>query len=40
MILGRTMTGRATVVALSLNNLVAVTVRRNWVTAGWHPPRD
>jgi hypothetical protein len=40
MILGRTATGRATVVALHLNNLVAVTVRRNWVTAGWHPPRD
>jgi len=40
MILGRTATGRATVVALSLNNLVAVTVRRNWATAGWHPPPD
>ena len=39
-IVGRTTTGRATVMALSLNNLVAVTVRRNWVTAGWHPPRD
>jgi hypothetical protein len=25
-------------VALSLNNLVAVTVRRNWVIAGWRPP--
>jgi hypothetical protein len=40
MILGRTVTGRATVAALSLNNLVVVTVRRNWITAGWHPPRD
>ena len=39
-ILRRTATGRATVVALSLNNLIAVTVRRNWVTAGWHPLRD
>ena len=39
MILGRTATGRTTVVALNLNNLVAVTVRRNWVSAGWHPPR-
>jgi hypothetical protein len=29
MILGRTAMGRAPVVALSLNNLVAVTVRRN-----------
>ena len=40
MILERTATGRATVVALSLNNLVAVTVRHNWVGAGWHLPRD
>jgi HNH endonuclease len=37
-IIGRTVTGRATVVALRLNNMVAVTVRRNWVAAGWHPP--
>jgi hypothetical protein len=22
----------------SKNNLVAVTVRRNWIKAGWHPP--
>lgn len=35
---GRTACGRATVVALNLNNLIAVTVRRNWVAAGWHPP--
>jgi len=39
-IVGRTACGRATVVALSLNNLVAVTVRRNWVAAGWHPPQE
>ena len=39
-IIGRTVCGRATVVALNLNNLVAVTVRRNWITAGWHPPED
>jgi hypothetical protein len=38
--MGRTATGRATVVALHLNNLVAVTVRQNWVRAGWHPPLD
>lgn len=38
LILGRTACGRTTVVALNLNNLVAVTVRRNWVEAGWHPP--
>jgi hypothetical protein len=23
-----------------LNNSIAVTVRRNWVRAGWHPPRS
>jgi hypothetical protein len=37
-IIGRTACGRATAVALHLNNLIAVTVRRNWVAAGWHPP--
>ena len=40
LIMGRTVTGRATVVALHLNNMVAVTVRRNWVAAGWHPPTE
>jgi hypothetical protein len=39
-IIGRTACGRATVTALSLNNLVAVTVRQNWIAAGWHPPED
>ena len=37
---GKTPCGRATVIALQLNNIVAVTVRRYWVQAGWHPPRD
>lgn len=40
LILGRTACGRATVIALKLNNLTSVTVRRNWVRAGWHPPID
>jgi hypothetical protein len=35
---GRTAIGRATVLALHLNNVIAVTVRRAWVSAGWHPP--
>jgi hypothetical protein len=35
---GKTECGRATIVTLRLNNLVAVTVRRFWVQAGWHPP--
>ncbi len=39
-IVGLTPTGRATIVALNLNNEVAVEVRRNWVLAGWHPPKN
>lgn len=39
-ILARTACGRATVIALQLNNVVAVNVRRNWVMAGWHPPSN
>ena len=39
-IIGRTAMGRATVMALQLNNLIALMVRREWVAAGWHPPRD
>jgi 5-methylcytosine-specific restriction endonuclease McrA len=38
-VLGLTPCGRATVLALQLNGLIAVTVRRCWVAAGWHPPR-
>lgn len=37
-IIGTSATGRATIVALQLNNRIAVTVRRCWVKAGWHPP--
>jgi len=37
-IIGKTACGRATVKALKLNNTLSVTVRRNWVQAGWHPP--
>lgn len=37
-IIGLTPCGRATVVALRLNNLIAVLVRHEWVSAGWHPP--
>jgi hypothetical protein len=35
---GLTACGRATVVALRLNNRLAVTVRQHWVKVGWHPP--
>lgn len=36
---GLTPCGRATVIALQLNNILAITVRRGWVRAGWHPPQ-
>ncbi len=39
-IIGSTPIGRATVVALDLNNVISLLVRRNWVSAGWHPPKD
>jgi hypothetical protein len=39
LIIGLTPVGRATVAALQLNNEIAVEVRRNWVLAGWHPPK-
>jgi hypothetical protein len=38
-IIGLTDCGRATVRALKINNNLAVTVRRNWIRAGWHPPK-
>ncbi|WP_414581611.1 HNH endonuclease [Scytonema sp. PCC 10023] len=37
-IIALTACGRATVRALRLNNSLAITVRKNWVQAGWHPP--
>lgn len=36
---GMTAVGRATVTALRLNNEYLVASRRQWVAAGWHPPR-
>lgn len=38
--IGKTATGRATVIALQLNNYLAVMVRREWVGAGWFPPKN
>ncbi|MCB0256498.1 MAG: HNH endonuclease [Anaerolineae bacterium] len=37
---GRTATGRATVVALKLNEPFRVFARQLWVEVGWHPPED
>lgn len=39
-IIGTTAIGRATVIALQLNNIISVTVRQQWVLAGWHPPME
>lgn len=39
-IVGLTPTGRATVAALRINNPHAEAIRREWVMAGWHPPKD
>lgn len=41
LVLGKTPIGRATVVALHLSNdPIALEVRKNWILAGWHPPKD
>jgi hypothetical protein len=37
-LIGLTAVGRATVVALNMNNAVIVDARRRWVSVGWHPP--
>jgi hypothetical protein len=39
-ITGKSAIGRASVAALQLNNIYALTVRRHWIEAGWHPPLD
>jgi hypothetical protein len=38
-IIGLTVCGRATVVALKLNNIFSVTARSEWVPVGLHPPK-
>ena len=39
-IIGLTAIGRATVIALRLNNDEIVAARSLWVQVGWHPPSD
>jgi hypothetical protein len=39
-IVGVTPTGRATVIALRLNNEYVVEARMLWISYDWHPPRD
>ncbi|HSN75327.1 MAG TPA: HNH endonuclease [Anaerolineae bacterium] len=38
-IVGLTAIGRATVLALAMNDEAIVSARRRWVSAGWHPPQ-
>ena len=39
-ILGKTVSGRATVSALQLNHELALTTRKLWMSVGWYPPQD
>ncbi len=39
-IAGTTPTGRATVMALRLNNETIIEARAIWIEAGWHPPDE
>lgn len=39
LLVGVTAIGRATIVALNMNNPEIVDVRRRWVSVGWHPPQ-
>ncbi len=39
-IVGKTAIGRATVIALQMNNRLAMTVRQNWFIADWYPPKN
>ncbi len=38
-IIGLSPCGRATLVALKMNNPTVVNARSRWVSAGWHPPK-
>ena len=35
---GLTAIGRATIIALRMNNAVIVATRKRWFAIGWHPP--
>lgn len=37
-IIGISAVGRATVIALQLNNVYLTRARRRWIMLGWHPP--
>jgi hypothetical protein len=37
-LLGLTAVGRATIIALNMNNATILYARQRWVSVGWHPP--
>jgi CRISPR/Cas system Type II protein with McrA/HNH and RuvC-like nuclease domain len=39
-IIGQTSIGRATILALNLNRERFIKIRKHWVSAGWHPPKN
>lgn len=39
-VVGKTAIGRATVMALKLNNEIMVMVRRAWLAVEWHPRKS
>jgi len=39
-IVGKTASGRATVIALNLNRPSLVRARQAWGAVGWHPPKE
>jgi hypothetical protein len=39
-IIGMTSIGRATLLALNMNNPLIVEARRSWTAVGWHPPSE
>jgi 5-methylcytosine-specific restriction endonuclease McrA len=40
LIVGSTAIGRATILALNMNNPLIVAARHRWVSVGWHPPKE
>jgi hypothetical protein len=39
-IIGKTPIGRITVAELNLNKERLINIRKHWISAGWHPPKD
>ena len=39
-LIGRSATGRATILALKMNHPDIVEARARWVSVGWHPPEE